>query len=385
MSRRRVLPKGREPGVLELQSFGPGEEFEILRVRAGVARFDIIDAVLVEQRENLQLVFDRKRNTFGLRSVAQGGIKYGDLVCNAVTHLHFLVNKPNQTDPLRPLRFKSNPAYFFSRGYNRLSRIMPPRLMTRRNWSSASIWIWRTRSRVKLRSAATSSSVLMSPATQTVTALKNPALLFRQLVHPLLDQFTDFVRLQQVFGIDRVVIGNGIGNGVIGVDFQRCIKRRNVFVERQNPAHILDRTINQVRDLLQTYLASIGYFQVPESAQHHVDFLDHMHRQPDGTRLVHDRTLDALANPPGRVGRKTEASTWIEFLNSMDQAEITFFNQVKQRNAAIEIVLGDIYNQPQVVLNHLLPREELTLLRPARPFRIPLPGVNSGLAPISLR
>ncbi len=54
----------------------------------------------------------------------------------------------------------------------------------------------------------------------------------------------------------------------------------------------------------------------------------------------------------------------------MNQAEIALFDQVQQRNPAIEVVLGDIDDEPQVVLDHLLARDELTAARPARPFEL---------------
>ena len=43
----------------------------------------------------------------------------------------------------------------------------------------------------------------------------------------------------------------------------------------------------------------------------------------------------------------------------MDQAEITFFDQVEQRQSAVGVVLGDVDHQPQVVLDHLLARREI--------------------------
>ena len=69
----------------------------------------------------------------------------------------------------------------------------------------------------------------------------------------------------------------------------------------------------------------------------------------------------------------------------VNQAEIAFFDQVEQRNAAIEVVLGDIHHQAQVVLDHFLPRREIAGARPARPVASSSSGVNRGLAPISFR
>ena len=54
----------------------------------------------------------------------------------------------------------------------------------------------------------------------------------------------------------------------------------------------------------------------------------------------------------------------------MNQAEVTFLDQIEQRNAAVEVVLGDIDDEPQVVLDHLLARDELAAACPTRPFEL---------------
>jgi hypothetical protein len=95
-----------------------------------------------------------------------------------------------------------------------------------------------------------------------------------------------------------------------------------------------------------------------------------MHRQADGARLVHDRALDVLADPPGGVGGKAEAAFRVEFLQRVDQAEVALLDQVEQRNAAVQVVLGDVHDQPQVVLDHLLPRLEIARPRGARQLQL---------------
>ena len=106
--------------------------------------------------------------------------------------------------------------------------------------------------------------------------------------------------------------------------------------------------------------------EVAHCAQHRVQFLDHMHRQADGARLVHDGALDALADPPGGVGRETEAALRIELLQRVNQPEVAFLDQVQQLQAATDVVLGDIHHQPQVVLDHLLACGEIPLPHQAR-------------------
>ena len=113
---------------------------------------------------------------------------------------------------------------------------------------------------------------------------------------------------------------------------------------------------------------------MPEGTKDEIDFLDHVHRKTNGARLIHDRTLDALPNPPGGIGRETEATLGVEFLDRVDQAEIALLDEVKQGNTAIEIVLGDVNHEAQVVLDHLLPRQEFPGTGAARPVVLFLCG-----------
>ncbi len=144
-----------------------------------------------------------------------------------------------------------------------------------------------------------------------------------------------------------------------GIDFQRCVERGNVLVELQDAPHIGGRAIDQGGYSLHRRLPAGRRFEMANGAQDEVDFLDHMNRQPDGARLIHDAALNALAHPPGRVGGKPETAFRIEFLQRVNQAEVPFFDQVEQRYAPVEVMLGDIHDQAQVVLDHFLARLEV--------------------------
>ena len=91
-----------------------------------------------------------------------------------------------------------------------------------------------------------------------------------------------------------------------------------------------------------------------------------MHRQPHQTRLMHDRALDVLADPPRRIGREAEPALGLELADRMHQAEVAFLDQVGHRQAAAEIVLCDADNEPQVVLDHRLARCEVAESRACR-------------------
>ena len=189
-------------------------------------------------------------------------------------------------------------------------------------------------------------------------------------MQPAAQQFAEFARLQQNVGLEQAFVGNRVAHRLARVDLQRRIERGDPFVQRHDAAHVVYRPVDQVGNLIEPDFASAGRFEVADRAQNEVDFLDHMHRQANGARLVHDRALDALPDPPGGVGGETEAALGVVFLDGVDQAEIAFLDQVEERHPAVQVMLGDVDHEPQVVLDHLLSRGKVPGPRAARPVRL---------------
>ena len=54
----------------------------------------------------------------------------------------------------------------------------------------------------------------------------------------------------------------------------------------------------------------------------------------------------------------------------MDEPQVALLDQIRERQAAIEVMLGDADDQAQVVLDHLLPRVEIPSARRARAFEL---------------
>lgn len=81
-------------------------------------------------------------------------------------------------------------------------------------------------------------------------------------------------------------------------------------------------------------------------AQYLVELANHVDRQAYRARLIHDRALDALPDPPRGIRRKPETTRGIEFFDSVHQAEIALLDQIEQRHATIQITLRDTDHQP---------------------------------------
>ncbi|MNH33077.1 hypothetical protein D3C79_935670 [compost metagenome] len=95
-----------------------------------------------------------------------------------------------------------------------------------------------------------------------------------------------------------------------------------------------------------------------------------MDRQANGAGLVHDRPFDGLPDPPGGIGRETETTLRVEFLDRANQPQVALFDQVQQRKPTIHITPGDLHHQTQVALDHALAPGRIATLRKARKMNL---------------
>ncbi len=114
---------------------------------------------------------------------------------------------------------------------------------------------------------------------------------------------------------------------------------------------ILERDVTPIRLAM--------HLQVAQRAQHHIELLHDMGRKPDGPRLIHDCALDRLADPPGGVGREAEAALGIELVERVNEPQVAFFDQVREREPSVGVVLCDADDEAQIVLDQRLPRGKI--------------------------
>src|SRR5439155_11534028 len=69
--------------------------------------------------------------------------------------------------------------------------------------------------------------------------------------------------------------------------------------------------------------------------------LDHVDRHADRARVVRDRALHRLADPPGRVRRELVAAPPVELLDRAVEAERALLDQVEERHAEPAVALRD--------------------------------------------
>ena len=118
-------------------------------------------------------------------------------------------------------------------------------------------------------------------------------------------------------------------------------------------AHALDRDVHLRRDLFGQRLSPELLQELAAHADELVDRLDHVHRDPDRPRLVRDRARDRLADPPCRVGGELESLVVVKLLDCLDQAQVSFLDQVEEQHAAADVALRDRDDETQVRLREL--------------------------------
>src|SRR5207244_5522779 len=80
--------------------------------------------------------------------------------------------------------------------------------------------------------------------------------------------------------------------------------------------------------------------------------LDYVDGHPDRARVVRDRALHRLADPPGRVRRELVAAPPVELLDRAVEAERALLDQVQEGDAESAVALRDRDHQAQVRLDH---------------------------------
>src|SRR5437870_3340851 len=197
------------------------------------------------------------------------------------------------------------------------------------------------------------------PSVQAETPLDHGALLVVQLQEPFANERLDFVRMQLQLRPHAALVSDRLADREQRIDIERRIEGSDVLAARQQPTHFIGVLADEVRDVLRGRLALGVRLQMALRAKHGVQLLDHVHRQPDGARLVHDGALDVLPDPPGGIGGKPKATLGIELVERVHQPEIALLDEVQKRHASLEISLGDVDHQAQVMLDHFLPGGEI--------------------------
>src|SRR6516225_8081588 len=104
----------------------------------------------------------------------------------------------------------------------------------------------------------------------------------------------------------------------------------------QRLAYLFERNVELLGKLLWRRLAAYLAEYLPPRAHDLVDSLDHVNGHTDGARLIRERAVDRLPNPPGGVGRKLISAPILELVDCLHQADVAFLDQVDKWQAAVD-------------------------------------------------
>src|SRR5207245_2667657 len=127
---------------------------------------------------------------------------------------------------------------------------------------------------------------------------------------------------------------------------------------------VLDREPGGLGELFLRCLASELDLEPACSATELLLPLDYVDGHPDRARVVRDRALHRLADPPGRVRRELVAAAPVELLDRTVQPERPLLDQVEERHAEAAVALGDGDDEAEVRLDHLALRDQVAALDP---------------------
>ena len=207
------------------------------------------------------------------------------------------------------------------------------------------------------------SSVCGSAAPQPVAKLEHPPVPDRQSLERSLERLVAQAPLRLLLG-KRAVAGHEVAEDGVLVLADRLVEARRGSSRGPHLGGLLKREPRLLGDLLERRLAGELHPEAPLGLVHLLHALDDVDRHADRPRLVGDRALHGLADPPRRIGRELEPALPLELLDRADEPEHALLDEIEERKPLVAVVLGDRHDQPQVRLDHPLLRGHVALLDP---------------------
>src|SRR5262249_55692773 len=104
-----------------------------------------------------------------------------------------------------------------------------------------------------------------------------------------------------------------------------------------------------------------------------------MHWQPNRLRLVRERALDRLFDPPRRVSAELAAFCRVKTFDRFHQTDVAFGNQVEQRQPEVRVTVPSLHYQPQVGASHKSTGLAIGLFDPSGELNLLLRGQERDL------
>src|SRR2546421_196478 len=177
---------------------------------------------------------------------------------------------------------------------------------------------------------------------------------------------TDALAAERLLGLVERVGGLAVGEEVaelaLVVGAHGLIQGDRRLRRPERLVDVLDRQARGLRELGLRRLAPELDLEPARRARQLLLALDDVDGHANGARVIRDRALHRLADPPGRVGRELVAAPPVELLDRAVQAEGALLDQVEERHAQAAVALGDRHDEPEVRLDHAPLRDGVAAL-----------------------
>ena len=125
---------------------------------------------------------------------------------------------------------------------------------------------------------------------------------------------------------------------------------------------VLERQARRLGELLLRRLATELDLEPARRPRELLLALDDVDGHTDRARVIRDRPLHRLPDPPGRIRRELEPAAPVELLDRAVETERSLLDQVEERDAETAIALGDRDDQTEVRLDHVALRNRVAAL-----------------------
>src|SRR5262245_14802502 len=162
--------------------------------------------------------------------------------------------------------------------------------------------------------------------------------------------------------IGGLAVGEEIAQLALVVGADALVQRDRRLCGRERLVDVLDRKAGGLRQLLARGVAAELDLEPACGTAELLLPLDDVDGNANRARVVGDRTLDGLANPPGRVRGELEPAAPVELLDGAVEAERALLDEIQERDAEAAVALGDGDDEPEVRLDHAALRDQIALL-----------------------
>src|SRR5262249_57905170 len=128
--------------------------------------------------------------------------------------------------------------------------------------------------------------------------------------------------------------------------------------------NVLHRKPGRLGELVLRRIAAELDLEAARGARELLLALDDVDGHADRARVIGDRALHRLPDPPGRVRRELVPAAPVELLHGAVEPKRSLLDEVEEGDAKTAVALGDRDDKPKVGFDHAPLRKRVALLDP---------------------